>query len=595
MGDMGIETPYGRRDKRSGRIRLVGGLVLCLVFLLLDLTVGGRQQAEHLEALASKAPEGWAVNRFKDPVDHLPIPPKKDGVKRFIYISNSHAKTGGHVARHLQRFLDGLAPDAYEVLDLADAGIFAPDMLQRLLAGMEYEPDAVLLPVAYISFSDRMKLSRQSWSARSFFKWPVFHRLPAGFWWRNYDLSLYGDTLTARFLPLYRYRNDIRDIWEKPLTGYLKDLTGDHAIRSLEVDENQGWKFPEGFDRNLFDWSLYAIGREGHLADLAAMADACRERDLPLLAFNLPVHWQKEPREVDMEDVAAYRRSLERIFSTARLYTDYQDTFPKEFTTYDALHPTWHGARLHALDLVLKLNRLGLLWKTYDETEIVDIFLEADQAVSPEYRQALNGGYQPNKEHGFLRYDLFDPDNARTLLRQLASCTINTKEERDTLQALSRRIRYWRLMSFDVPIDARDPSSASFHRALVAEIERARERVLYFENELVRFEEERLADYPIPSLEGAVYDSRRVLYKSKAFNVIGEVYQTPDGGHVVENHESRRNRIISYYVFNPKANKAFLRSDILENGSYILFETYTKSLYLPFWIDEDIPEADWGI
>ena len=83
-------------------------------------------------------------------------------------------------------------PGKVEVLDISDPGIFAPDILQRTLQALDFQPDVIVMAVAYISFSDRMNLALQAHTARSFFNPGVRKKLPAGFWWRNYDLGIYG-------------------------------------------------------------------------------------------------------------------------------------------------------------------------------------------------------------------------------------------------------------------------------------------------------------------------------------------------------------------------------------------------------------------
>jgi len=63
----------------------------------------------------------------------------------------------------------------------------------------------------------------------------------------------------------------------------------------------------------------------------------------------------------NMDDVSAFKLALQHASEDADLFQDYQGLFPAEFTTYDALHPNLYGARLHAFDMVNRLNETGLL------------------------------------------------------------------------------------------------------------------------------------------------------------------------------------------------------------------------------------------
>ena len=449
MEQNAAKRPWERNSRRAARVRVAGGVVLLVCLVLFEWLAGRPREERQLAELAARPAREWAEARFLDPVGRLPIPAKPPDQKRFLYISNSHAKTGGFVAEHLHRLLNALEPGRYDVLDLAAPGIFAPEMLQRLAAGLDDDPDAAIVPVAYISFADRMSLTRQSWTARSFFKPGVFGRLPLGFWLRNWDMGLYGDTLFGRFVRLFRYRNELHELWEQPLSSRLAGAADGRAVRFLEVDERRHWEFPEGFDRNLFNWSLYALGRTNHLADMAALTRLCRKNTLPLVACNLPVHWDKEPRPRDPRDAALYRRQLEDVFAAARSYHDWQDDFPKEFSTYDALHPTWFGARLHALALALELNRQGLLWQRFPETEIVRRFQGTDAAVSVEYRTALDGSYPTAPPPTGMRYDLFDPPQARNLFERLTGAEPGSLLAASRVLALSKRILYWRDTPFE--------------------------------------------------------------------------------------------------------------------------------------------------
>jgi hypothetical protein len=583
------QTDYGRRDPRNEILRLFAGLVIVGILVVLELTVGIDREQRHIAALEPRGKTGWALKIHADPTGSVEIPRKPAGTKRILYLSNSHALTGGRTSHHLQNLLDRLVPGGFEVLDMSEPGIFAPDMLQRLLSALDYDLDLVILPVAYISFSDRMKLVRQSFSARSFFKPSVASRLPAGFWLRNYDLTLYTETLVARFLRLFRYRNDLRDEWETPIANLLKQAPGEPFVRFLEVDENQRWKFPEGFDDNLFDWSLYAVGREGHLADMRDLVETCARRDVPVLAANLPIHWDKDPHQADLGDYDEYRTVLARLFSETLEYADLQDLFPVEFSTYDALHPTWHGARLHALDLALRMNRLGLLPRRLPAGEIVDEFIASDSGLSPGYRRALSGEYPRLSQFAFRRYEIFEPDNARTLMRRLASLPLGSLHEVEFLYQLSRRLRYWQEQPF--PPDPGTPEH--WRRALESEMASARERAAFFQRELVRFQSERLRNHPIPDTAGIAPWRETTRHYGK-LPVHIRLFRFRGGITVEQVHETGAGKVFSLRVRMPDGRNSYRRTDILGDRSFLLIQPYDMEPVIPEWVILKQPSVTWG-
>jgi hypothetical protein len=589
------EVPsYGRRDRLSEWLRLGGALLIGAVLIIFELEVGIGQQRQHVNSLIGTSESEWALNRFKDPSETIHIPAKREGTKRFLYLSNSHAKTGGHVAKHLQKLLDRLAPNEFEILDMSDAGIFAPDMLQRLLASLDYDLDGVILAVAYISFSDRMKLVRQSFTARSFFKPSIFPRLPAGFWLRNYDLGIYSETLVAQHVRTYRYRNNVRNLWEEPVAQYLKKAPGTAWVRFLEVDENQSWKFPDGFDSDLFDWSLYAVGRRNHLKDMEALIRICSRVGLPVLASNLPIHWEKDTHQANFEDYRHYRESLKEVFAGCLDYVDYEDFFPKEFTTYDALHPTWHGARLHALDIAVRLHRYGFFSQEMFPENIIRVFMSMDEGISEEYKAMLNHHYPPMEEWSFRRYDISEPANARDLMRRLVSLPVGSYHEVLLLLQLSRRLRYWRENTFDYRLSGENAPCEQWYRALDSEIEKARRRAAYFEAELVQLQSKRLNQFPIPDLKGAVFQGETVLGLYSKVEIRAHSYSLTDATRVERIFETKHGRTISYRVQFPAPKKGYTRVDVLGNGSFIMLQPVGKKLTVPEWVYLDKPFVRWG-
>ncbi len=585
---------YGKRNRFHATLRGISFAgIICLVFLF-EFFTGGKFEQIHTDEM-KKAGDNWAIVNYKSSDGRGQIPPKTK--KRIVYISNSHAKTGGLVANHLQNLLNELEPDTYEVLDMADGGIFSPDMLQRMLMSLAYKPDFLILGVAYISFSDRMRLSLQSHSARSFFKKHVFTQLTLGFWARNYDLNIYGNTLASTILKSYRHRSKIRKPLENILVRFLRKQFQFGNILFLQVDENQFWKFPEGYDRNLFQWHLYASGREKHLDDLQDLVRIAKEYEIPLLAFNVPVHWQKSIYKSYPDDVVTYRKKLKKIFADATEYVDYEGVFPKEFSTYDALHPTWHGARLHALDITQRLTRLELLDPNITESNITQSYLGMEKALSDEYRTYLNGQYPPLTVLGFRRFDPFEPKNARKLLRQLNSLQVGTPDEQHFIQDLSLRIRYFRELTFPISEKTKSAFPDSFITALVAEKEKSKIRLEHFSKELIKLQTKRLASFPIPDFSTAELLNEKIVGEQKfffgektnfkEFRITNDVY--------AKHMSTAEGRDIMFLVLDRKTKRAYQRVDTLGDKSFILLQHVNDPVMIPPWLMYPEPLIQFGI
>jgi len=589
---MTTDDTFGRRDRRNDRWRAAALVCLLALAGLLEVSVGRGLAAQRAQAVAVQG-ENWARQVWQAPPGAIPVPAKPDGRRRILYISNSHAFTGGRVTRHLQDLLDRMAPGGFEILDLSDPGIFAPDMLQRALLGLDFQPDAVILAVAYISFSDRMKLALQAHSVRSFLRPGVAGRLSAGFWWRNYDLGLYCDTLVARVLDLYRYRSALRDTWEAPLARLLGGGDPARPVLFLELDENQSWKFPAGYDRDLFQWRLYAAGRDGHMADLREAVTDLAGAGVPVLAFNLPIHWEKSGRAHDVTDAAAYRRELAGAAHDARLFVDYQDRFPVEFATYDALHPNWHGARLFALDMALRLAGQGYLPSGTTPDAVVDAWLAADSAVSDAYRRALTGDFARKSVLPFRRYDISDPDNARDLLNLLANESVGGPRAQDFLYNLSLRIRYWEQAEFRVPDGAGAAADLAFERGAREEIARARLRAAYFSERLVAFQQPRLARFPVPELPQPGILRQRPLPLAGGATAQLRDYRSADGTKVIE-ARARDGRVIAYNVVRDSPAHSYQRVDVLGDGSFLLLQPFGQPIVIPGWVLFRTPFAGFG-
>ncbi|RKZ39354.1 MAG: hypothetical protein DRQ49_11750 [Gammaproteobacteria bacterium] len=586
------EISRSHREPHTNKRRLLGAAVLVLVLVIFELSVGINLQKQHVSKLAENTTR-WALTLYNAPSGTLSVPPKAKNTKRFLYVSNSHARTGGFVATHLQKLLDKVAPNQFEILDVADAGIFAPDMLQRVLASFDYDLDGIIVAVAYISFSDRMKLSLQAHSVRSFFKSEIFSKLSLGFWLRNYDIGLYANTLVPRFSKLYRYRSQVRNTWEKPLSNLLKSLTSPKYISFLEVDENQRWKFPDGYDNNLFQWQLYAAGRNSHLDDLKDIIAASRDAGLPILGFNLPVHWEKSLYQANLDDIEEYRTSLQNIFSGVLEYVDYQDIFPKEFTTYDALHPTWHGARLHALDIAFRLKKQGFFPEEISNEVLLTAFTESEPAISEEYRSLLDNHYPPLKRWGFRRYDISEPQNALHLLRRLATVPPGHSLEQELIYELSLRLRYWLEMPFSYQEKPDSLFVKEWYQAVHEEMAKAKIRASYFQDKLKQFQSQRLSAFEIPSFSDAnlIMENTHIQIGPSLF-VNKSLYRLSNET-FVEQLTTIEGKPISFLVDIPENKSPFVRVDILGDGSFLLLQSDYRQL--PHWFTNGTPLVKWGI
>lgn len=587
--DTEIDTDPGRRDPAEDRKRLLFGVLLLILVALVELTLGKQIEEQDMERGMSHW-TGLSVDTFGTAADASASP-----AKRILYISNSHAKTGGRVANHLQSLLNELQPGGYEVIDMAAPGIFAPEMLQRMLLGLSQKPDLVIMAVAYISFSDRMKLALQSHTARSFFKPGVFEQLSGNFWLRNYDIGLYLETFLQQHLRVFRYRNSLRDLWELPVARTLKANIDKRPILFLEVDQNQSWRFPEGYDRNLFDWRLYNAGREGHLADLAEAVKTAAGHEVPVLGINLPIHWDKSVRGHDTEDYQQYRNELNDLFAGTLAFVDYQEQFPVQFSAYDALHPTWHGARLHALDMVLRMHRHQLMEDPRSPAEIAEVFSATEVAVSDSYRENLDGRYPVLEKTWFRRYDIFEPDNANMLMRHLASLPVGSRHESDHLFQLSLRLRYWQETDFNVPMTSPDVMYAdAFNRAAKSEIELARKRAAYFQQQLIEFQSSRLNKLPLPDLNIATLLGSNEISANLMMPLYQTFYQLEEEKEAVS-VDFVNGRTIARGIIDNGQHSSYLRIDILGDQSFLLAQKASDQLVIPTWALHVRPYVKFGI
>ena len=407
------------RQKVNAKHRIYAyAFVLAFVFIL-ELTTGYLLEGGRLATLSADDNLNWAQKNYLSGYSDSFVQPKAQNTFRIAYVSNSHALTGGKVSRHLQDLLHRASPGRFEVIDMSEAGIFAPEIYQRCITAKSYDIDVLLLSPGYISFSDRMNMRMQGAGVKQFFSENIFADLDGGFWLRNYDVGLYLDELASSSIFLVKNRNAFRRYWSVDLAGTLKNIADNRRpVYFLEFEESTTWQFPDGYDNNLFQWKLYALGRENHMKDLNKAVLFYINANIPVIMSNLPIHFEKSLYEPDLEDYKKYQGELYALGKDASGYNDLQDYFPFEFSTYDALHPIWNGARLHAFDLLLRLLQSGKFGSDIDANTLLD-----------QYKRSTNlNQYEAKLEtltlndlsfSGFRRFDFTQLDNAIDLLARV--------------------------------------------------------------------------------------------------------------------------------------------------------------------------------
>jgi len=592
-----VVSEFARRDRHDERLRRLGWTLVLAGFLVAEAIWGTRFEDAARPRLTGAVSD--LELQYNAGAATAPIPPKPAGVRRLIYLSNSHALTGGRVSSHLQKLLDALEPTRWQVMDVSAPGIFAPEMLERGVLGLSFEPDLYVVAPGYISFGDKMRLSLQSLSARSFFNPGVVEHIPLDFWWRNYDLGLYLDALAGRYLRLIRYRNRLRQSWQVPLRDELSTLTGDPVVLSLGRSQRQSWRFPDGYDRNLFQWRLYAGDRDGHLQDMADLLSLLAEKGVPVFGSNLPLDTAKSVYSADSEDLRAYRREMAGLFVDIADYTDQAEYFPVAFSTYDAIHPTWFGARLHALDLALRMFDRGWLPEVQRREAILELALDADVPLGPSYRRAAvgkgSGDVHPN---AFLRYDLTDSTAVAQIVGTLLAAPVGRQRERQLMGGLSQRIDWWRRAS---PED--DRKRVCTHDVLLCRAfdtwrAQTRQRVDYLSKELTRIELERLGPYPIPSIDAATRQSMGCYPDKYDLELCIDRFSPLESGIMtgveILRLSVRDGPVFAWDVVDSGNGHHYQRVDPLGDGSFTLLRPDPNAVWVPYWL-RGKPDRRWGI
>ncbi|MGB0722780.1 MAG: hypothetical protein ACPGU7_10345 [Gammaproteobacteria bacterium] len=576
---------FGDRTPRQERWRVRILLIMAVLLAGLELSRPG--------FLGAPPDPATGTNYFRGRSDP---PPKRDGVQRIIYISNSHARTGGEAARHLQDLLERSAPGAFEVVDMADPGIFAPDMLQRVAAARGLDPDEIVLGLSYISFGDRMRLTRQAHSSRSFFNDGVFSGLSAGFWLRHYDLGLYSDQLAIRLSTLIREREAIRGLWVDALPTLARGLGLDDRSNALVLDLNQRWRFPEGYDKNLFQWRLYAGDRDDHLADLDDLLALASSNGIPLLGIDLGTDTGKSEHPASTEDFRAYHAAVRERFPThsrSMMLRDQGADFPTRFSTFDALHPHRLGARLHALDTALTLSDQGALKDFPPPEGLLAAYRAASREGDALYTSSLDARFSPTRPSGFRRFDLFDPPHARGLLHRLTLTTPGSAAERILLIRLARRIAFWGGYT-DADERARLAQRPMLLEAYGIAVDSARRRIALFRDRLTLLQGQRLAGLPLPDLSSATLRATREAGRAGSIALFLDEYTQP-GGDAIGVIRDNAGRILAYQIRPAGGGIAYQRIDLLGDGSFVLVQGLSMPLIAPSWFS-GVPERGlWGI
>ncbi len=397
-----------------------------------------------------------ATRRFEDRSESLKVPSKTK--KRVLYISNSHSFTGGRVVAHLQKLLESAAPGEFELFDLSIHGIFGPEILQRIASGIDFNPDVIIFAVFYICFNDRMNLQDQNLTAQSFFRSDVFPKLPFLFWLRDFDINVFADRGSMKIIPLLRYRDTLRASLERPLAAWLKGVTSDtRKILFLNAGQKKTWHNPDrfgGMNNSLMHENTF---QRVHLADLASAVDLARASGGQVVGLTMPINFSRFfPSKITPSNLGEFRGEVKEIFEGSALYEDLQDSYATPNFTYDGLHPNVHGARLHALDLFLRLSQLGLISPTSFERveETYSLMVASDESC---YKSSLDK-VESETSRDLKRFNIFssglnflDEDEMRVVFTILFSHPLGSYSEKVLSAAIEDRIKEFGVFNESCP------------------------------------------------------------------------------------------------------------------------------------------------
>jgi hypothetical protein len=307
----------------------------------------------------------------------------------------------------------------------------------------------------------------------------------------------------------------------------------------------------------------------------------------------LPIHWQKERRRVDEDGVLNYRSTVRRLFVGKADYIDYQEGFPKEFTTYDALHPTSHGARLHAFDLALRLREAGLLPCVSSNEEILEAFLESDSALSEAFLASLKSPQAGVGSAGLRRFDFTEPSNVESLLGRVLAEPVFSPLTRRFLVQLSVRIRYWNESEFQ-PGRNSDWSAGVRKKAFAAEKDRAKVRIRYFVDALEGALSPGLAPFPVPDSENARLVGETTAISSGGREILTRNYLTADGREFFLSSDLETKRQFSVIVRDIRKGLTYERVDVLGNGSFLELHLAPQTVHIPNWVSRKEPVVEFG-
>jgi hypothetical protein len=514
---------------------------------------------------------------------------KKAGVQRIAYLSNSHGTTGGNVADHIRNILTRIDPGKYEVVNMASAGMYSSEMLLRTASSGKYDIDTFLYATNYVTFADRMTFQHQAVRVRHFFRDGVPFNAPLGFWLRNYDLPLYLDDAAGTIFPAFKKRPRNRQLWEPAVANWLKQFMGEESrIRFLQVDYRQAWRFPGGFPGNLFNWRLLEGKRDRQIADFADAVHLAKRDGAKVAVFNVPVDFTKYYLTQNEEDLNVFKLALKRASGEANLFQDYQGQFPAEFTTYDALHPNFYGARLHAFDMVTRLNDKGLLARRYETKQILSAFEDLGNEALESYihelariRGDLKGAAAPAWNWASL--DITTPVFSLRWLNNIASGYESDPEKVQQIYSLLLQTHYLNIAPFtEQALNSAKGLGGEFLDAFSYERNLARKMNDLFLKNLkeVAYEWHDLKEMPVANGEkhSPPSESYQALRNCGSIRIVAASGKTAP-----EQHYFIDGDLVAVEATD-RAGRTLRRTDVLGDKSFLLLEANVDSnrWFLPY-------------
>ncbi|MCB9030445.1 MAG: hypothetical protein H6619_05280, partial [Deltaproteobacteria bacterium] len=286
-------------------------------------------------------------------------------------------------------------------------------------------------------------------------------------------------------------------------------------------------------------------------------------------------------------DIEEYRTKLRSAFSSVTSYSDFQDWFPVRFTSYDALHPTWQGARLHALDLALRLDdnqRVKL-----DLEQLLEAYLKSGAQDLEEYQANVGRINQVTSSTSMRRYDIFELKQAQDLLSRVSSSQLGSGLEQRYLIELYLRLRLWSEGKFKFSKHPLYPEI--WEKAVKEEQSIALNKVEAFKLAVTELLHTKSSNLIIPDLS-----EMKPTKSWKISDTPFTVFRYTLGTEQIIDKLVFFEREIAYRVYQGSDLKFhFMKTDLLGDGSFILINTESDRWYFPIWTYTTEPTVDWGI